>query len=140
MHQIIYMSRVTAALSPTALALLLERARQRNEQAGITGALVYGQHQFMQVLEGEQPVIRELYNRILHDARHVAVFKLADKAIAERTFTTWSMAFRELTPGEFKALAGYHSPAEWEQTTALSSSVKAVLLERMRSLLLADAA
>jgi hypothetical protein len=139
MHQIIYMSRVTAALSPSDLVLLLERARQRNEQAGITGALVYGQHQFMQVLEGEQPIITQLYNRILHDARHVAVFKLADKAIAERTFTTWSMAFRELTPGEFTALAGYHSPAQWEQTTSVANSVNTVLLDRMRSLMLADA-
>jgi hypothetical protein len=138
MHHIIYMSRVTTALASTDLVSLLGRARQHNDQAGITGALVYGKQQFMQVLEGEQPVITDLYHRILQDARHVSVFKLADKPIAARTFTTWAMAFRELTPGEFTELAGYLSPAQLEQTVFRPNSVNPLLLDRLRHLVTAD--
>ena len=136
MHHIVYMSRVTTPPSPAELVALLIQARHNNEQAGVTGMLVYSDLQFMQVLEGEQQAVTQIYERIVQDPRHGSVFKLADKAIAERLFITWSMAFRELTPGEFVQVTGYLSPAQWEQTTFVTELVDTLLLNRMRELLL----
>ena len=138
MHHIIYLSRAVREPSPAELVSLLLESRNHNEQAGITGALAYGDMQFMQVIEGEEVAVAELYERITRDPRHQSVFKLADKDIAERSFDNWSMAFRETTPGEFADLLGYTSPAEWKQLAFGSDSADSLLLERMRELVVAD--
>jgi hypothetical protein len=48
-----YLSRVSQKLSFEELVALLVKARQRNALAGIAGARVYGEGQFMQILEGK---------------------------------------------------------------------------------------
>lgn len=134
MHHIIYISRASSQLTPMELIALLLQARDKNARENITGALVYGNGQFMQVIEGEEAALTTLYERILADSRHRDVFKLADKAITERSFLNWSMAFREVSPGEFEDLVGYVSPAQWEQLSFGSNSADTLLLERMQEL------
>jgi hypothetical protein len=136
MHHIIYLSRVSQKLSSEELVALLLKARRSNQSAGITGAMVYGEGQFMQVLEGDAAAVTALYERIVADPRHQAILKLADKPIAERTFMDWSMAFRELSPEQAAELEGYTSPAYWEQTSFASDSPEAVFLNRMRDVVL----
>lgn len=70
MHHIIYMSRATSHPSPMELVILLLQARDANERVAVTGALVYGNGQFMQVMEGEEAVVTALYERVTHDPRH----------------------------------------------------------------------
>ncbi|NKI88906.1 hypothetical protein HBN54_001499 [Hymenobacter sp. 1B] len=55
----------------------------------------------MQVLEGPEPALSELYARIQADPRHYAVRTLAYGPIAERTFPDWRMAY---APADAKAL------------------------------------
>ncbi|RZK36438.1 MAG: BLUF domain-containing protein [Hymenobacter sp.] len=136
MHHIIYISRATRQLSSIELIALLVQARRKNEAIGITGAMVYSEGQFMQVLEGDEATVTALYKCILADARHQAILKLADKPIAERQFLNWTMAFREITPAQMKGLDGYTSPAEWEQLSANNSSADTLLLKHMRKLVL----
>lgn len=136
MHHIIYLSRTTRPLSSIELIALLVQARQKNEAIGVTGAMVYSEGQFMQVLEGEEETVTALYKCILADSRHQAILKLADKPIAERQFLNWSMAFREITPAQMQGLDGYASPAEWEQISIGTSSTDALLLNHMRELVL----
>ena len=136
MHHIIYLSRVSQKLSSEELVALLTKARRSNESAGITGAMVYGEGQFMQVLEGDVTTVTTLYERIVADPRHQAILKLADKPIAERTFIDWSMAFRELSPEQAAELEGYTSPAYWQQTSFASDSPDAIFLNRMRNVVL----
>lgn len=136
MHHIIYLSRVSEKLSSEELVTLLTKARRSNESAGITGAMVYGEGRFMQVLEGEAVAVTTLYERIVADSRHKAILKLADKPITERTFTDWSMAFRELSLEQAAELEGYTSPAYWEQSSFANESPDARLLNRMRDVVL----
>jgi hypothetical protein len=136
MHHIIYLSRVSQKLKPEELVALLVKARRSNELAGITGAMVYGEGQFIQILEGEEAAVTALYERIVADPRHRSILKLADKPIVERTFIKWSMAFRELSPEQAAELVGYTSPAQWEQTFFASDTPDALLLNRMRNVVL----
>lgn len=136
MHHIIYLSRATQELSPQELVNLLLQARRKNEHAGITGALVYGGGQFMQVMEGEETAVQALYEQISSDPRHQFVFKMADKAIAARTFADWSMAFRELSPEQTAELQGYVSPGQWEQIALENNTADALLLRHMREIVL----
>lgn len=107
MHHLIYTSRATAPMTEDALATLLESARRHNEQQGITGVLVYSTGQFLQLLEGDEAALATLYEMLLRDARHTTLIKLADKPIAQRSFTGWAMAFRTTNPVQFAALVGY---------------------------------
>lgn len=110
MHHIIYLSRATEPLSETQLRTLLEAAHSLNSQHDITGILVYGNQQFLQVLEGEESAVRTTYERIRHDARHRDILVYADKAICSRSFPEWRMAYHAPSPEQQHELAGYVPP------------------------------
>ncbi|HWH18609.1 MAG TPA: BLUF domain-containing protein [Allosphingosinicella sp.] len=68
-------------------------ARSRNEELGVTGALVYTGEHFAQVLEGSASAVDELMTSICRDPRHAKVDIVEVVDIAERRFTGWSMAY-----------------------------------------------
>ena len=138
MHHIIYMSQAKEPFGTLELVILLAQARIFNAQHNITGLLIYGNQQFIQVLEGEQAVISALYERIAADSRHEAIVKLADMPLSKRGFTQWSMAFRQLSPHHYDDLLGYVAPHQWEQLTRGVESVNASLLAQMHALLVAS--
>jgi hypothetical protein len=80
---------------------LLRRARLHNERSRLGGLLLYANGEFMQVLEGPEPALSQLYARIKADPRHYAVRTLAYGPIAERAFPDWRMAY---VPADTKAL------------------------------------
>jgi hypothetical protein len=135
MHHIVYMSQATDHLTPITLVTLLMQARTLNERQHVTGALVYGHGQFMQVIEGEEAVVKNLYERIARDPRHRNVLTLSDKSIANRRFAEWSMAFGETRPDEFEelqGLVGYMSPEQLKHQVETSSVADGPLLDKMR--------
>jgi hypothetical protein len=135
MHHIVYMSQAKEHLTPTTLVALLMQARMLNERQHVTGALVYGNGQFMQIIEGEEAVVKDLYGRIAKDPRHQNVFKLADKPIAARSFAEWSMAFGEALTDQFqelKGLGGYMSQEQLAHQIETSSAADGVLLDKMK--------
>lgn len=134
MHHIIYLSQAKTNLSPTELVVMLLQARDNNMRQNVTGALIYGRGKFMQLLEGEEQVVRAIYRKIVADARNYEVFKLADKAITHRSFEEWSMAFAEITPRQFDHLVGYIPPAEFEQQASTGRFLDDLLLEQMKEL------
>jgi hypothetical protein len=74
------------------LGRLFTHARRTNKAAGITGALLLTGDWFVQVLEGEEAAVRDLYGRIERDPRHDQVALLATEPAAEVVFGRWSMA------------------------------------------------
>ena len=130
------MSRAVQPMSDEELRKLLQGARLSNQEQNITGALVYGDGQFMQVIEGEEAVLASLYARLLNDPRHERVVKLADKQVAQRSFTEWSMAFQTLTPDQFTDLFGYVAPARLDLQVPSLSAADALLLEMMKTFVL----
>lgn len=67
-------------------------ARSTNKKLGVTGALLITDDSFVQVLEGEEPVVRALYERISLDHRHDRVTVIQNGAVPGRVFGRWSMA------------------------------------------------
>jgi hypothetical protein len=90
---LVYGSTQTAPLTPTALNLLVQRARIRNKQLDITGALLYDGVRFMQCLEGPEPAVAEIYSLICDDTRHADVSTLLRHSVTERAFADWQMGF-----------------------------------------------
>lgn len=133
MHRIIYLSWATAPLAQCQLEVLLQVARRRNTQLNVTGIMLYGNERFMQVLEGEEAAVRELYEQIKRDARHHHVIAYADQPVAERAFAEWAMAFQATTPQQFDELSGYlGAPADVKAAAGLPPDERH-LLDILRS-------
>lgn len=107
MHRLIYCSTATHLLSKQELVDILAKAREKNSRLGVTGMLLYKDGNFMQVLEGEDAVIHELYETIRQDPRHHSATILLDDAAQERLFPAWTMGFRDLADPELDTMPGF---------------------------------
>jgi Sensors of blue-light using FAD len=74
------------------LGTLFSTARRNNKRAGLTGALLLTGDWFVQVLEGDEPTVRALYDIISQDPRHDSVTLLDTVEVGDRVFARWSMA------------------------------------------------
>lgn len=72
---------------------ILESAKRNNMANGVTGALLFNQKYFAQVLEGDRKSVTETFCRIAQDPRHTDPIILDGRAISERRFADWSMCF-----------------------------------------------
>jgi hypothetical protein len=101
LYSLIYRSQASRAVHEVTLPPLLRKARLHNERTRLGGLLLYANGEFMQILEGPEPALSQLYARIQADPRHYAVRTLAYGPIAERAFPDWRMAY---APTDTKAL------------------------------------
>lgn len=92
-YQLLYRSRYTSRPSEAQLRELLALARLHNSRAQITGLLLYSDGLFVQVLEGPEDEVRQLYARIRADSRHTQVETVSEGLLPRRQFAEWSMAF-----------------------------------------------
>jgi len=72
---------------------ILKHARDANSAVGITGALMFNNGCFAQVLEGPQEPLEETFERIQCDMRHDGVVVLSYEEVNCRGFDSWSMAY-----------------------------------------------
>lgn len=135
LHHIIYMSQAKPDMTVAMLAVILMQCRSGNERRHIMGALVYGEGQFMQIIEGEHKAVTELYDIIAQDHRHQNIFKLADKSIEARSFAQWSMAFHQASEAEFDDLTGYVTPAQLAAELASTSAADELFMTKMKELI-----
>ena len=98
MFELAYISAARRLFSPDQLEKLLATARHNNARLGVSGILLYEDGSFMQVLEGDEPVVRELFATISEDPRHDRVQVLGERTIPQRSFAAWSMGFVSLDP------------------------------------------
>ena len=96
LFELIYRSEANSNVSDDDLLNILSTARNFNAENDITGCLLYNEHNFAQILEGEFNVLNDLYNRIREDPRHHSVITLHMKEIEERAYPNWTMAFKSL--------------------------------------------
>ena len=87
-----YSSRPIPGLEQCRLRALVQRARESNAAAGITGCLVFDGRQIVQVLEGEQAAVEALFGRIQRDPRHECVRLLWQGGAHRREFAGQPMA------------------------------------------------
>ena len=117
---------------------LHERAQDNNAEDGITGALVYVDGFFLQILEGPQERVEGLMRRIGRDLRHEDVTVLQAGEVEAAAFTGWSMAYVSATPTQVADWAGLSGtkklPEVWEdihqdrsRVTQLSAGILAAL-------------
>jgi hypothetical protein len=90
LKQLIYSSE-PFGFDSAMLAGILVRSREKNRAAQITGALICRQDLYLQLVEGPEAAIDEVYARIIKDDRHLAVTMLLSRTIDQRMFPEWAM-------------------------------------------------
>ncbi len=105
-YQIIYSSEASTPMQTDDLEELLDDARRRNAAQGITGALVYAEGIFLQILEGDKVRVQELMASIRRDVRHESVIVLREGEIPAAIFGHWKMAYVGATPQQVAEWAG----------------------------------
>ncbi len=73
------------------LGEILRASKQNNERLGITGALVFDDMWFLQVLEGDRRAIWRQFEHINNDERHANVMLVEMKDVERRIFGNWWM-------------------------------------------------
>jgi hypothetical protein len=101
---------------------LLEHARRSNAAKGITGALIYADGTFLQILEGDKGLLQDLMVRIRRDVRHESVVVLRESEVPVAIFGSWKMAYVSATPKQIAQWVGVN--AANDTTESLSETVE----------------
>jgi len=101
MKCITYVSTIVAgqngAMIPNGFSEIFRVARKNNAQHAITGVLSYRNGHYIQVIEGKDETVDQLFSNIQSDSRHDRVNVLLDVPIAELSFPSWEMKLLEST-------------------------------------------
>ena len=106
LYQLMYSSQATDPMTAESLEKILTDARIGNAKHDITGALVYADGVFFQILEGEKDLVRNLTADISKDARHQSVKVFYESEVDARAFSDWSMGYVSTTAEQMAIWAG----------------------------------
>ena len=105
-YQIIYSSESSTPMQADDLEYLLSHARRNNAENGITGALVYADGVFLQILEGDRASVDTLMAKIVQDVRHETITVFREGDIPSAVFSGWEMAYVSATSAQVAQWAG----------------------------------
>lgn len=95
---LVYTSRSISPIGETLLKDILVVSRANNLRDSITGFLTARQDYFLQLLEGPEQKVRELYSKIMADRRHTQVTLQGEAFSETRLSPHWSMGLVECDP------------------------------------------
>jgi hypothetical protein len=93
MFYLIYVSSAVRLMDNVELLKLHQISQKNNKNSEITGMLLYQEGNFMQIIEGEEEHVLELFIKISTDKRHKDIYKIMSGPINKRNFDNWSMGF-----------------------------------------------
>lgn len=127
MKQLIYHSR-PFGFDEAMLAGILFQARRNNLKEEVTGALVCRHDLYIQLIEGPEYSIDQLYSCILTDDRHYDVSLVHSSQVAERMFPDWEMlddSMPTMTRSPEEIAAGLMENTSREQLRAVFKKIAA---------------
>lgn len=112
---LIFTSIESSLFNNNELKSLFNHCKDFNTRNNITGILLYvrelqitkSKGRFMQLLEGDERIIRRLFKKIVNDERHESVVLLQIGKYERRCFTDWSMGFEQSDGELYQSLSGH---------------------------------
>ena len=92
--ELTYVSEPAQEMSFLGLMRLLYHSYLRNTSMGITGALIFENNRFGQVIEGPRAQIEDLWEKIQRDTRHKNIHLIDSRPVDQRSFSKWTMVFQ----------------------------------------------
>lgn len=74
-----------------------EKSLSNNDARDVTGILVVNGKRILQILEGKESAVLELYGKIKEDPRHVITKVVSTVQDEERMLLTWNMVVRSVS-------------------------------------------
>lgn len=133
--RLVYRSRTTVDREnrPAEIEEIFAASRRRNTDLGLSGALLVWRDTFVQVLEGDETRVRDLYATIASDPRHEQVETLDAAVVSARAFGQWSMAHVSDDEGaDLPAARGDEAPDAPRATPRVPDRRQEMLLDLMR--------
>lgn len=96
LQQLVYLSQATRPLDDETVNSILEASRKNNPAREITGILIVQGDRFLQALEGDSEVLRELFLTIKKDPRHMEITIISWEDVTQRDFPEWAMGYKNL--------------------------------------------
>ncbi|MBL0914205.1 MAG: BLUF domain-containing protein [Sphingopyxis sp.] len=93
MLSVIYVSVADPLIRDEDIAAILLTSRRNNARTGLTGALIYNGHNFMQLLEGPAKDVDVCLDAIRADPRHSGMTEVRRRTVETRDFAEWSMLY-----------------------------------------------
>ena len=93
--QLLYSSDASPDLDEAEIDTLIETSKQNNMAKGISGLLIYMNRCFLQLLEGEEQKVRELYGKISRDPRHTEPFVYHEQHAVQKAYGSWMTGYRQ---------------------------------------------
>ena len=107
LSHLIYASSATRSMQEQDLVAILTKSHENNSRLDVTGMLLYRGGNFLQVLEGQESVIDDLFKVIMQDPRHHQVTLLLKRPVPSRQFQQWEMGFTNIDTIDTSTLPGY---------------------------------
>ncbi len=115
MYSLLYLSVATKLMQQEELQEILEQSRISNKDHQLTGCLAYIEGRikqdyhgrFIQVLEGVEEDVLNVFERIKRDYRHKEVTVIKQGLIANRYFKSWDMGFEKIVLDSNSNLKGF---------------------------------
>jgi hypothetical protein len=122
LERIAYCSRSLVSMdSLVMIADILAVSQRNNRRDHITGALVYSDGAFFQVVEGAPDDLDRLLRRLADDPRHSDIKVVVRSAVSGRLFADWSMTAPRITPGRASEMKIAVEACETSPTTAIEA-------------------
>ncbi len=91
LSHIVYVSQARPELGTPELERIVAKSAIANAARDVTGVLICGDGQLMQLLEGDEVIIQTLFDHIRKDPRHEKIELLMKKKVDKRIFREWQM-------------------------------------------------
>jgi len=131
LERLAYYSKANIKLeSLLVIADILAVSQRNNSRDQITGALVYSDATFFQVVEGGREDLDRLIRRLEGDARHGEITTVYRAEVTGRIFPDWSMTAPRLSP---------ELAAKMMATVAAAHASPTAAIELLRQLSVEDA-
>ena len=122
---------------------ILATSQRNNARVGVTGALMFTDGLFAQVLEGQREAVEAVFERIQLDERHGEVRLLSFGPADVRVFPSWAMAYVGQTVEGMAKFGNYGAASGFDYVAAdgdeITSQLRALLMDEERLLLRAAA-
>lgn len=111
--QLVYESTPSGKVTTDVLTEILTKSQYKNLRLNLTGLLVFHHGRFIQLLEGEEQEVRNLFDVIKRDVRHKDVKVLLETNSSNRAMPSWVMGFASSSKIEAKLSSeGFYIPPD----------------------------
>ena len=110
LHTLCYVSSCRDTLTVKDLEHLFLVNKRNNTEHNVSGILIYNNGNFLQILEGEENLVKTLFKKIKRDPRHRNLIPLINNSLDERIFHDYDSGFIQFEdPKKRKELHNYIS-------------------------------